>query len=361
MQEAGWPSIFDGVEWYGLAGGLIALLVSIALVCAARITPWLAHDSTVGPQKIHGSRTSRSGGIGIFTGIGLSAFLVAINHHEFTLMFVLGAITPIFFFGLLEDFTNRVSANVRLYMSLASALVLVMFCDIKISPTGFWLFDMLLALPLMAIIMSMVAIATQCHAINLIDGLNGLASGLCAVGFVSVGYLAALYGDQTLLVMSLALLFPTLGFFVVNFPKGVIFLGDGGAYLLGMFFAIFVIMMPERNPEVSSFASLLLVAFPIYETLRSFVRRSLMHSQGYMIPDDQHLHSLIYQLVSKVCRWLPYARNATASLLTLILPSTACALAVVYHNRVEVLIVALFALICCYEVAMYCIKRQLQN
>ena len=113
----------------------------------------------------------------------------------------------------------------------------------------------------------------MCHAINIIDGLNGLASGTCIIILTSIAILSGMSGDGDIKLVALLVLAPTLGFFLLNFPRGLIFLGDGGAYFLGMTVAFVAINLPTRNPEISSFASLLIVSYPIYETMRSYVRR----------------------------------------------------------------------------------------
>jgi hypothetical protein len=99
-----------------------------------------------------------------------------------------------------------------------------------------------------------------------------------------------------------------LGFFVWNFPAGLIFLGDGGAYFLG-FWSPNSILLLVRNPEVSPLFPLLVCIYPVFETLFSIYRRRSCAPCRRSMPDGIHLHSLIYR---RVMRWAVGDRSAKA-------------------------------------------------
>jgi hypothetical protein len=82
------------------------------------------------------------------------------------------------------------------------------------------------------------------------------------------------------------------GFWLVNYPWGKLFMGDGGAYFSGFALAWFAVLLPVRNPEVSVWAGLLVCAYPVIEVIYSIVRRARRH-QSPGAPDSGHLHSLI--------------------------------------------------------------------
>ena len=105
------------------------------------------------------------------------------------------------------------------------------------------------------------------------DGLNGLAAATAMLMIASFGLLAEKFGDTELAMICFLLIASGAGFVVWNFPFGKIFLGDSGAYLLGALAATLSVMLPERNAEISPFSSLLIVIYPFYELIRSFVRR----------------------------------------------------------------------------------------
>jgi UDP-N-acetylmuramyl pentapeptide phosphotransferase/UDP-N-acetylglucosamine-1-phosphate transferase len=128
-----------------------------------------------------------------------------------------------------------------------------------------------------------------------------------AIMLASIAYVAYLVGDSLVLICALAGLGAALGFFVWNYPLGLIFLGDGGAYLLGFWVAELGILLVQRNEEVSPIFPLLLCAYPMFETLFSMYRRRILRGRPMGQPDASHLHSLIYR---RLMRWAIGRRDA---------------------------------------------------
>jgi UDP-N-acetylmuramyl pentapeptide phosphotransferase/UDP-N-acetylglucosamine-1-phosphate transferase len=85
-----------------------------------------------------------------------------------------------------------------------------------------------------------------------------------------------------------------LGFLAWNYPKGKVFLGDGGAYLLGFWLAEISVLLVVRHPEISPWFPMLLLVYPIFETLFSMYRRKVIQGQSPGQPDRMHLHQVIY-------------------------------------------------------------------
>ena len=143
-------------------------------------------------------------------------------------------------------------------------------------------------------------VAGVANSLNIIDGFNGLASMCAVLMLVSVGYVGFQVGDTLIVYMAVAGVGAVLGFFVWNFPSGLIFLGDGGAYFLGFYIAELAIMLLYRNPSVSPMFPLLVCIYPVFETLFSIYRRKMLRGQPAGMPDGIHLHSLIYR---RIMRW----------------------------------------------------------
>jgi UDP-N-acetylmuramyl pentapeptide phosphotransferase/UDP-N-acetylglucosamine-1-phosphate transferase len=91
-----------------------------------------------------------------------------------------------------------------------------------------------------------------------------------------------------------------MGFLVFNYPRGLIFLGDGGAYLIGFWIAELSVLLTARHPEVSKWCPLLLCFYPIFETLFTIYRRVILKRVHPGMPDASHLHQLIYM---RIVRW----------------------------------------------------------
>jgi len=119
------------------------------------------------------------------------------------------------------------------------------------------------------------AVAGIANSVNIIDGFNGLASGVVVLMLLTLGSIAYSVGDTAVLNLALLGAAVVLGFMAVNYPRGYIFLGDAGAYTLGYYVAVLAVALATRNPDqVSPWAMLLVCGYPFIETLFSVYRRA---------------------------------------------------------------------------------------
>jgi len=157
-------------------------------------------------------------------------------------------------------------------------------------------------------------------------------------------YVAALVGDTLLMQLALIGIGAILGFFIWNFPAGLIFLGDGGAYFVGFYVAELAILLLHRNAQVSPMFPLLLCIYPVFETVFSIYRRKFLRDVSPGLPDGLHLHSLIYR---RLMRWAIgnksakelTRRNSMTSPYLWMLCMTAVAPAVLFWDNTPVLAV----------------------
>jgi UDP-N-acetylmuramyl pentapeptide phosphotransferase/UDP-N-acetylglucosamine-1-phosphate transferase len=149
-----------------------------------------------------------------------------------------------------------------------------------------------------AIVFTIFALVGITNAINIIDGFNGLAAGVVIVSLISLAYIANLHNHQSLLEAIAILLGATFGFFVLVFPKGKIFLGDGGAYLLGFLIGIFGIYLAGNYADVSPWYVLAIFIYPVWEVIFSIIRK-LSSKKSPMKPDNMHFHMLVYRNLTK--------------------------------------------------------------
>jgi UDP-N-acetylmuramyl pentapeptide phosphotransferase/UDP-N-acetylglucosamine-1-phosphate transferase len=249
-------------------------------------------DGVLGVQKSHSIATPRIGGMGIFS--GLMVCVLTTNGEVFSIAFtMLIAGAPAFVAGLLEDFTKRVGVTERLIATMLGGLIAWAHTGISLTRLDIWGWDTWLMWSWFSVLFTAFAIAGVVNALNIIDGLNGLASGVFVLCCAGLGCVAYLVGDYHLAQLSLMLVAVALGFMVWNFPFGKIFLGDGGAYLLGFCLAWLAVLLPMRNQGVSPWVSLLICSYPIIEVLFSMWRRWRRHNPTGQ-PDRLHLHSLIW-------------------------------------------------------------------
>lgn len=154
----------------------------------------------------------------------------------------------------------------------------------------------------LAVVFTIFAVVGLSSAINFIDGLNGLAGGasMITLGFFAI--VAYLYDGTVTLPLSMMLGGAILGFFIWNYPKGKIFLGDGGAYFLGFMLAMFSVILAARHPEVSLWYPLTALSYPIIETFVTIgrrIKRKKKYGIAFFEAERVHYHTLKYRRSAK--------------------------------------------------------------
>lgn len=261
------------------------------------------------PQKFHLGTIPRVGGIPIFVGILFGiAIQISIDRLPINigLLWVI-TIIPLFGAGLAEDLFKCVSPLWRLLASFFSAGLGCILLGAVISHLDIIGIDLLLiTIPWFAILLTIFVVGGLCHAINLIDGYNGLAGGVAIIILLALSYVAFTVNDLYLLRITLITVGATLGFLVWNYPKGFIFAGDGGAYLLGFMIAEISVLLVLRNPKVSPWYPFTLVMYPVWETLFTIYRRKFVRGVPAGLPDALHLHQMIF---NRLVRWMVGVRE----------------------------------------------------
>ena len=251
-----------------------------------------------GPQKMHHGATPRIGGFPLFIGLLAGIWVLAFGKWNYACLPFIITLLPVWIAGMIEDLTKRVTPLMRLIAAFCAALIGFWLLDarltrIHISHSDQWLASYWL----LSALVTMVAVGGITHAMNIIDGFNGLAGVVVAMILSALAYVSHEVGDTFLMGLCLALLGSTLGFLFWNYPRGRIFAGDGGAYLWGFMIAEISVMLVYRNPGVSPWFPLLLVIYPLWETVFSIYRRKFVRGLPVGLPDATHLHSLIYKRV----------------------------------------------------------------
>ena len=275
----------------------------VAALCALTLMPLvirvrtLGHGTTPSPQHVHEQPTSRLGGGIIFVAYALGVAL-AIKFGRIPsgpLLALLACAIPVFAAGIREDVTHSLSPRHRLIAAVLSALVASAFAGGVIARLDLpYLDDWLHFLPL-ALLLTCFMVAGACNAMNLIDGAHGLAAGTALLMFAGMAAAAGQVGDQFVFVQAVTMIGALAGFLAWNYPRGRVFMGDGGAYFIGFIYAELSILIVARNEGISAWFVIMLAAYPIVETLYSIYRRKIRHRTPSTEPDAWHLHSLVYR------------------------------------------------------------------
>ena len=338
----------------------VSLVTTLVLIRYQHLHEKVSSDHDLsGPQKFHTHAVPRIGGVGIFLSLVISAWVahgvLSLEKGLLLLQICLCAL-PAFAIGLIEDLTKKMGVKTRLIATAISAGLGIYLLNALITRVDAPGLDMFMSISMVAIVFTVVAVSGLANAYNIIDGFNGLASMVGIISLLAIGYVAFKANDPVLASICLIVIGAIGGFFIWNYPRGLIFLGDGGAYLIGYLIATLSILLIVRNPSVSPWFALLVNAYPIFETLFTIWRRKVHQGKNPGLPDGAHFHSLIYR---RVIRWAEvhesketasYSKNAKTSPYLWFLSSLAVFPAIVWWQTTWIL--QCFALLFCVSCVM---------
>ena len=241
------------------------------------------------PQRFHDTSTPRAGGLGIFFASFIGLSLLSQDGVKLAL-----ASIPFFLVGFFEDVRPNLRPRIRFVLLAAVAIPVIYLLNIVVYDI-----DQLRLVDWIAWPFTVIAIVGVTNSINLIDGFNGLASGVSIIAFVFFALTAALLQDWWMVAVCTVLISSIMGFLPWNFPRGKIFLGDGGAYLVGALLSIISIILIKRHTSLSAWYPGVVLAHPIFDSLFSIYRRRIIKNRSPFEPDRAHLHSLVYKRVTR--------------------------------------------------------------
>lgn len=203
----------------------------------------------------------------------------------------------IFFIGFLSDSKKISSPKLRLILQLLIVTFFVIIFDIHVTPTRINLIDEILQNNQYGFILTIFCLLVLINGSNFIDGLNGLLLGYFLIVFLSLEKLDIIttfgfsYYEINFLIFSLILIL------ILNFLN-YLFLGDGGSYLIAIFFGYLLISIYNKLSDISPYYIILLLWYPCFEILFSLIRKYL-NNKSPMKPDNQHLHQLLFSYYRK--------------------------------------------------------------
>lgn len=268
------------------------------LVVATHFFPsWVVRPSDLkAKQSAHKRPTSRLGGIGVLLG-AVGIFTLALPddiNHSLKLIFV--SVLPVFLAGLAEDLGWPVSPRLRLLAAAAASLLAAALLGEWITRSDIPGLDLLLTVPVVALIVTTIWCTGICHAFNLIDGVNGLSSGAAALSAFGLALIAYQAGETEIALVALMLVSAIGGFLVFNWPMGRVFLGDAGAYSIGHLLVWLCILLVARAPEVSALAMAGVFFWPVADTCLAIYRRRRAGRRADQ-PDRLHFHQLVMRAI----------------------------------------------------------------
>jgi UDP-GlcNAc:undecaprenyl-phosphate/decaprenyl-phosphate GlcNAc-1-phosphate transferase len=271
------------------------VLFSVAFIGSLSIIPLIIRVSrkhqiydNVDERKIHTGNISRLGGVAIFIAFFiLMVYVLNGSKVHFDKKLYIAGVALAFFTGFVDDLV-RIRARYKFIMQAGAALLAVMsglsFKAIKVfsyTEINFGSF---------AVVITVIWIIAFMNAVNLIDGMDGLSTGIVLISNVFIYIISILTGSPVVAALSAVLGGAILGFYIFNFPPARIFLGDGGAYFIGFVYATLPLMGIKKSAVLILFlVPMVLLLVPITDVIQVMVSR---YKRGYNLffPDKSHLH-----------------------------------------------------------------------
>ena len=310
-------------------------------------------------QKSHEDPTPRIGGLAILAGCAYGWYEIE-NFSGRYLGYILISSMPVLILGLLDDLHFYIRPLYRLIGAAISSIFAIFLLDTWLTGIDVLFLDQLFFLSPFAILFTIFATTGVAHAFNLIDGLNGLSLGISLSTSFFLTVVAWMAADALIVLLCLIFFLSTLGLFLLNFPWGKIFLGDGGAYFQGHCLSWIAILLLARNPDITAWAILLIFFWPVVETLFSIYRR-VYKNKSASAADREHFHQLVFDKMRRLKIFQNSANFANSFSTLLILPlfMVPNLLALVVYNNIEYATITFFILLSLYIYAYHRVKASL--
>ncbi len=263
-----------------------ALAVTVALMPAlVRLAPYVGLVDQPGGRKTHVTPTPRVGGVALVVGT-LSALLLMAEQPTSWLYVYAGGLL-LLGIGLWDDCVN-LRWPLKLAAQIAACTLAVTFGDVRIE--SLTLVERIELPQVVAVPLSIVFLVGVTNAINMTDGLDGLAGGTTLLVVIAIGWLAYQADDIAVATVAAALVGALLGFLRFNTHPARVFMGDSGSQFLGYMVVIVAIKSTQgADKAVSAALPLILLAWPIIDTLQVSLQR-IAAGQSPFVADRRHLH-----------------------------------------------------------------------
>ncbi|MBM7543074.1 glycosyltransferase family 4 protein [Amphibacillus cookii] len=275
----------------------LQLGIAICFILALTITPIVKKIAFIigavdrpNNRKIHAKIMPRLGGLAIFSSF-MIGFFIFNPDSPYVWSILIGAIL-ITAIGIIDD-VYELAARYKFFVQTISALVVVLG-GVEITYVNLP-FDYAIDLGYLSIPITVLWIVGITNAINLIDGLDGLAAGVSTIALITIAGLALSLSDMFVAFVSLLLIGSTLGFLVFNFHPAKIFMGDTGALFLGYMIGVLSVLGFKNATLFSLIVPIAILGVPILDTIFAIIRR-VVHKKPLYAPDKMHLHHCLFNL-----------------------------------------------------------------
>ncbi len=270
--------------------GVVFLATALFIPFVKKIAYHIGALDIPNARKVHDHPIPRLGGLGIFAGFLLGYILFGKNNPQMISILIGGFI--VILTGLFDDI-KPIRAIPKLVGQFLAAIVVVFYGNILLS--NITVFGLNIEFGIFAYPITLFFIVACMNIINLIDGLDGLSSGITSIFLISIIIISFFQGrlhglEYLLATISLG---GTLGFLIHNFHPAKIFAGDSGALFMGYIIAIISLLGFKTTAVTSIFIPLAILAVPILDTLFAIIRRLIKHQKIFEADKDHFHHQLL--------------------------------------------------------------------
>ncbi|MEM5947455.1 MraY family glycosyltransferase [Spirochaetia bacterium 38H-sp] len=297
-------------------GLVLAFIISVGIIpYIIRISHKKGWFDPKDSRKLHSGDISRLGGIGIFLGFFIAFIVVYIafgfngsEKFSYDKILLISGVIIMFITGVLDDFFF-LKARIKLAGQIIAAIIIVFLAGYYIKSFIVPILNVEISLGLAGQFITVFWILAVVNAVNLIDGMDGLASSIVITAIFFLNIISFLQSNYVAMLIGLTYLGSMLGFLRYNFPPAKIFMGDGGSHFIGTMLAIMPFIIYGR--EVSSFALipvLLLLSIPVFDTFFAILRR-VRKNVSIGIADKEHIHHKLIALGltdKKILFWMSF-------------------------------------------------------
>lgn len=276
---------------------MILITFLLCFLTAAAVTPLVKNfaikiGATDKPnqRKVHQKVMPRLGGLAIYISF-LAGFIFLQPNSPYLIPILLGSFV-IIVTGFLDDMLELSAKWKLLGQILAAGIVVAGGVQVNFINLPF---DGVLNLGWFAIPLTLLWIVGITNAINLIDGLDGLAAGVSSIVLATLAGIAFMMGNMFVVALALILMGSTLGFLIYNFNPAKIFMGDTGALFLGFMISVISLLGFKNVTLFSLLIPVIILGVPISDTLFAIIRR-LVNKKPLSAPDKSHLHHCLLRL-----------------------------------------------------------------
>jgi UDP-GlcNAc:undecaprenyl-phosphate/decaprenyl-phosphate GlcNAc-1-phosphate transferase len=272
---------------------LMSLFVTIALIpILIRAATHFHLVDMPDARKVHATPIPRSGGIAIALGACIP-IIVWQDAGQFIWAYLAGA-GVLVAVGIADDYRS-LDYRIKFAGQIVAAGIMVVLGDIRITSLGALLPENVLLPDWVAVPLTLFSIVAVTNAINLSDGLDGLAGGLCLLSLCCIGYLAYLVENMMVVFLSVSLAGAVFGFLRFNTFPATLFMGDTGSTFLGFSVITLSLAITQGSTPLSALLPLIVVGLPVMDTAAVVCER-MAHGRSPFVADKNHFHHKLLRM-----------------------------------------------------------------